>query len=78
MDACKVAYNEEFEILAQNFENVKNTLDAMILEKKHLTGVMELQEAKIVSLEKMIYGTGYDLLLSDKGKDMKKPIEGHD
>lgn len=27
MDACKKAYNEEFEILAKNFENVKNTLD---------------------------------------------------
>jgi len=26
----------------------------------------------------MIYGTGYDLVLSDKGKDMRKPIEGHD
>lgn len=29
MDACKKAYNEEFEILAKNFENVKNTLDKL-------------------------------------------------
>ena len=78
MDACKKAYNEEFEILAKNFETVKNTLDKMTRQKEHLTSIMEHQEAKIASLEKMIYGTGYDLVLSDKGKDLRRPIQGHD
>jgi len=42
MDGCRQAYNEEFEILAQNFENVKNTLDAVTLEKKRLANIIEL------------------------------------
>jgi len=78
MDACKLAYNEEFEMLAKNFETVKNTLDKMTRQKGRFTSIMEYQEAKIASLEKMIYGTGYDLVLSDKGKDLRRPIQGHD
>lgn len=26
----------------------------------------------------MIYGTGYDLVLADKARDLKKTIEGHE
>lgn len=34
------------------------------------------QEAQIAALEKMIVGTGHDLLLSDKAKDLKITVQG--
>ncbi len=39
-------------------------------------GQIQAQEVQIISLDKMINGTGYDLILSDKGKDLRPKIEG--
>lgn len=76
MNACKDAYNEEFEVLADEFENIKKTLDEMTKQAAIYTATITSQEEKIASLERMISGTGHDLILSDKQHDLKTKIEG--
>lgn len=41
MDACKEAYLEEFDFLAQQFEIVKTELEKLTEEKKNLQATIE-------------------------------------
>lgn len=48
----------------------------MNAEKNKFMAIIETQEEKIASLEKLIYGVGNDQVLADKAKDLRPDIDG--
>lgn len=78
MEGLRKCYEEEFEHLCLQFEVAQKELDQAQREMKYMRAKMNEQEVKISAFQKMIEGTGNDLIISDDAHDMNTLVEGKD
>ena len=60
LNACKIAYEEEFEIIARQFEELKKEVDEQRQKWTDVQALVASQEAQIMQLNDMIETVGRD------------------
>ena len=76
IQACTKIYEDEFEILSRQFEKITQELDEKKNQFESMRVKMNLMSVKITSYDKMIEGTGYDVVLGDQAHDLNKEVNG--
>ena len=78
MTACRKAYEDEFETLARQFEELKTEVDEQRVREEKLRKKIFEQELLITNLNNLVEASGHDLLTGDKERQMEEPIDGND
>ena len=76
--ACRRAYEEEFETLARQFEELKKEVDEQREKWKDVQALVASQETQIVQMQDMIETVGREMSVAESERRMDDPIEGNE
>ena len=76
LTACRKAYEEEFEIIAKQFEEFKDYVDDQRLKWSAVQALVADQEEQIVNMNNMIEAVGQEMMRAQSERRMSEPIEG--
>jgi len=78
LTACRIAYEEEFEVIACQYEEFKQEIDESRQKWADVQALVATQEAQISSMNNMIESGGNDKKVQMSERRMSEPIEGND
>ena len=76
LTACRKAYEEEFEIIAKQFEEFKDYVDDQRLKWSAVQALVADQEEQNVNMNNMIEAVGQEMMRAQSERRMSEPIEG--
>ena len=76
LTACCKAYEEEFEIIAKQFEEFKDEIDHQRMQWANVQALVADQEQQIVNMNNMIESVGWAMNQAQNERRMSEPIEG--
>lgn len=78
LNACTEIYESEFEVLAKQFEKLKNEVDVQRIRENDLRRKLADQEAVNTQLNNFIESIGYDLMQGDKERSLTRKIKEYE
>lgn len=78
LNACRIAYEEEFEFLARQFEELKSEVDEQRQKWSDVQELVASQEAQIAQMNDMIETVGREESIAMDERRMDDPIEGNE
>ena len=78
LQACRIAYEEEFEILAKQFEEFKIEVDIMRNKQSDVQSLVAAQESQIAHMNNMIESVGHNMHVAEQERRMDDPIDGNE
>ena len=76
--ACRKAYEEEFEVLARQFEELKLEVDDQREKWKDVQALVASQETQILQMSDMIETVGREMSVAESERRMDDAIEGNE
>ena len=76
LQACRFAYEQEFEFLAKQFEKFKDEVDEHRNKQAAVQEHVSSQEAQILQMNNMIEQVGRDMGIAESERRVEEPIEG--
>ena len=76
--ACRKAYEEEFEVLASQYEEFKSEIDAKRCKWTDVQALVATQETQISCMNNMIDNGGNDIKVAMSERRMSEAIEGNE
>ena len=78
LTACRKAYEEEFEVIAKQFEEFKDEIDDQRQKWANVQALAADQENQIVNMNNMIETVGHNELVAMYERRMSEPIDGNE
>ena len=78
LNACRKAYEEEFEILARQYEEMKVEVDNKRKNESNLVSILSQQETQLTELNCTIGIAGREMIKAEQEKVIQGDIEGED
>ena len=78
LNACKKAYEEEFEVIARQFEELKKEVDEQRQKWSDVQALVASQEAQILQMNDMIETVGREQSVAASERRMEDPIDGNE